>query len=184
MKSLTIITSIVFFLASCSSKIIPLKGEYPSLPIQIISDKNFDTVWSNLIDLFAQKNVPIKIIDRSSGLIISEPSLLKTTIEMGNGLLDSTAWIVVAKEHISGNPNDLPITGGVYSGIYTKKKTLTVFDVTSDWNVRIKTQGDKTAINVNIGIVKFNAADPSKSFLIKSYRSTGVFEKLISDAIK
>ena len=147
------------------------------MPIQITSDKSFDTVWNNLIDLFAQKSLPIKIIDRSSGLIISESALLKTTVEIKDALLDPSAWIVLAKQHTAGMPNDLPITtGGTYSGFTGKNKKLQVNDVRADWNVRIKTHGYKTIINVNIGIVKFNASDPTKSFLIKSYRSTGVYE--------
>ena len=97
MKKLLLIIS-VSLLTSCASKVIPLKGSYPTTPIEITSTKSFDDVWDNLVDMFAQKGLSIKIIDRSSGLIVSDRSKLSTTIEnKKGGLQDPTAFIVVPK---------------------------------------------------------------------------------------
>ena len=185
MKKVLFISTL--FLASCftSSKIIPLKGSYPSLPIVITTDKDFNTVWDKLIDLFAQKGIPIKLIDRSSGLILCERSLLKTTVEDKKGVLeDNTAWIVVPKEHNPALNRDIAITGST-SGVYSKK--MIPNDVNGEWNVRVKSESGKTSINVNIVNVKFEdfgANGYSKLLNVSSYKSTGIFEKIISDEIK
>ena len=136
MKLLSILSLLAsMLLSSCSYQVMPisLKGTYAKRPIQITSDKDFNTVWSKLIDLFAQKGLPIKIIDRSSGLIICDKTLLKTTVEDKNGQLeDSEAWIVVPKVHDSGTGRDVAITGTT-SGVYSKK--MIPRDANGEWNV-------------------------------------------------
>ena len=89
MRSL-ILSGLLFFVASCAStkiNVIPLKGTYPVTPIQITTEKKFDEVWEKLVDVFAQKGLSIKIIDRSSGLIVSDRSLLTATVENNDGSL-------------------------------------------------------------------------------------------------
>lgn len=184
LTSLFIITSIV--LSSCfSSKIIPLKGKYPSLPIQVTTEKDFAFVWDKIIDLFAQRGLPIKIIDRSSGLIICDKTVLKTTIENSKGLLDDNeAWIVVPKTHDPGLNRDVAVSGSS-SGVYSKK--MLPNDVNGEWNVRVKSENGKTLVNVNIVNVRYedyNGQGYSKNINIQSFASTGVFEKLILDSIK
>lgn len=79
-------------LLSCISsklKIIPIKESYPNIPMVFQSDKSFEQVWDNLIDLFAQKGLSIIIIDKSSGLLISNRSKLASTYEMKNGKLNN-----------------------------------------------------------------------------------------------
>ena len=103
---LLVITSLL----GCSSKIIPLSGKYPNEPFQAKTSKNFQTVWDNLIDLFAQKGLSIKIIDKSSGLITSERTILTTTVEKKNGkLLNPLAYIVVPQIYEPGPDKYFPI---------------------------------------------------------------------------
>ena len=179
MKRLFFATLTVIFLFSCSPKIIPLKGTYPPPPIEISSTKSFDEVWDKLIDLFAQKGLSIRIIDRSSGLIISSKSALLYTIENKNGSLkDPTAYIVVPKYYNAGVKKYYPVT---MLGIGKE------YPVIGDWNVRIKKSSNGTIINVNIVNVE---VDMPMSYKIKKpieavkYKTTGVFENLIADIIK
>ena len=181
-------------LSSCgTTKEIPLKGTYPAMPIQISTDKSVDYVWDKLIDLFAQRGLPIKIIDRSSGLIVSDKSILKTTIEENNGQLqDNSAWIVVTKKLDAGLNRTVPITGTT-SGAYSKQ--MVPRDVTGEWNVRVKkSENGSTVINVNIVNVTFSdyvatgLGTPGyyKDLPLNAsfYKSTGTFERLITDLIK
>lgn len=162
---------ILFF--SCAVKIIPLKGNYPDKPYEIIVDKSKDKVWDNIIDLFAQKGLSIKIIDRSSGLIISERTALTWTYEDKNGKLENlSAWAVVPKIYDPG-----------------ANRIVGYYNVSGDWNIRIKdAQDGKTVLNVNL--VNITSENPYKSYLsqatspIPGAKTTGVFEELIAIAIK
>ena len=188
MKKIAYLVVATIFLNSCATtKIIPLKGVYAEMPIEIKSNLSFDAVWDKLIDLFAQKGLAIKIIDRSSGLIISDRSLLKTTTEDSKGKIDDpTAWIVVPKQKNPSTGREEPISG-TSSGVYAKK--MIPNDVIGDWNVRIKKLDDgKTSINVNIVNVRYEDIAPGsgykKEFNLYGYKSTGVFENLITNTIK
>ncbi len=167
---------IILTLHSCtSSKIIPISGTYAETPYVITTNSSFDSVWDKLIDLFAQKGLPIKIIDRSSGLVISDQSILPATFELKTGgLKDPSAFIVLPKYYNSGAKKTYTIAG--------------LSNVTGEWNVRIKTAGQGTTINVNIVNLKY--FEPSiytklsKEVLVSSFKSTGVFENIISELIK
>jgi hypothetical protein len=164
-------------ISGCSTpKPIALKGAYSTEPKALETEATFDQVWDRLIDLFAQKGLSIKIIDRSSGLIISERSLLPFTTENNLGILkDSTAFGVVPKVYDS----------------YSKKYKPIYTSLTGEWNVRIKKgPGGKTVINVNIvniqgiGSLIYQGKIQSTNTPCSECRSTGVFESLISNLIK
>ena len=168
--SATIVATLL--LTGCAYKITPLKGTYLDKPFEIISDKSKDQVWDKLIDFFAQKGLSIKIIDRSSGLIISDRSALTWTFEDSKGkVIDPLAWIVIEKT-VDPGPN----------------KVIKPSSVAGDWNVRIKElSNNKTSINVNLVNIKAKREYVSKygvsEYEIKAL-STGNFEKLISEQIK
>jgi|ERR1035437_11202409 hypothetical protein len=173
LKTALSLTLIIFsFLTGCAIKTTPIKGTYLDKPYAIISDKSKDQVWDKIIDFFAQKGLSIKIIDRSSGLIISDKSALTWTFEDSKGkLINPNAWIVIEKS-IDPGPN----------------KIIKPSSVAGDWNVRIKElPNNKTSINVNLVNIKAKRAYASK-YGISEYEikalSTGNFEKLISDQIK
>ena len=187
MKYFTLLTFL--FIASCThTKLIPLKGNYPSTPMVFSSEKSFDKTWDNLIDVFAQKGLSIRIIDRSSGLIISQTSLLKTTIEGKAGLVDSTAFIAVP--YYLSNKRRIPITNPVV-GAYAQEKDILPTPVYGDWNVRIKaspTGGSIINVNItdlNYKLVGSKIKDMQNNIIkIIDYKSTGVFEKQLADLIK
>lgn len=176
------------FLLSCTQKIYPVIGAYPEPPIQIHSSKTFDQVWDNLIDMFAQKGLSIRIIDRSSGLIISDKSALAVTIEDSKGNpINSEAYIVVPKYKDQTSHKMVPVTGRWYNTVIKKMENNFAF---GDWNVRVKKTDGGSLINVNITnmnypkqvIVKGNKID--QLIALSSGRTTGIFENFIANYIK
>ncbi|WP_462261618.1 hypothetical protein [Ferruginibacter sp.] len=186
----TILNALIFSiiaLQSCSTvKEIPVKGTYPETPMVFSSSQSFDKVWDNLVDLFAQKGFSIKIIDRSSGLIISQRSLLSATMEDKNGKpVDPSAIIVVPS--IKANGRIVPVTG-TNVGPYATEKQIRALPVYGDWNVRVKSTATGSTINVNITNVIYennlSGARILTPISISGYKSTGVFEKELSEIIK
>lgn len=183
MKTVFCAALAVVFLSSCADKIVPIKGTYQSTPFTATTTKSFDDVWDKLIDLFAQHGLPIKLVDRSSGLIISSESRMPATIELKNGALQNKdAFVVVPQRHDIGANRDEPVSG------YTlgKKGTLLTSDVSGEWNVRIKKSGEGCIINVNLVNLSYDVTIdkyPRKTSL-NDYKSTGVFENIIANYLK
>lgn len=186
MKYLFFFLSVTLF--SCApAKMLPLTSQYPSTPMLFNSDKSFEKTWDNLIDVFAQKGLSIKIIDRSSGLIISQKSELSATIEDKNGkLYDPHAFIAIPCYIANGkrvpvsNPN---------AAAYSTQKKIIANPVYGDWNVRIKpTASGGSTINVNITNLNYEIFDyklkENKLHSLTEYKSTGVFENILVDLIK
>jgi hypothetical protein len=172
-------------LTSCMPKLIPLKGNYPVTPIIYNSTKSFDKCWDRLIDVFAQKGLTIKIIDRTSGLLISDSYALTATVENKNGVVENKdAFIAIGKLNYNGIIK--PITG--YEGVYSSKKKQEPNPVYGEWNVRLKSiSTGGTSVNININTVyyefKVNSNTSPKKESLTNYKTTGVFEKLIFDLI-
>ena len=162
-------------LACATTKSIPtLKGSYVDAPYTIKTTSSYDQVWSKLIDLFATKGIAIKIIDKSSGLITSEPVSFSNSYATENSkgeISSKKAFVVIPK-----------ITDGL-------GRVLEPNSVSGDWNVRIKATEGGTTINVNLVNLKCFVITPPSQYS-KGYstdypiKSTGVFEQLISDDIK
>lgn len=174
-KNIAVLLSI--FLFSCmATKTIAIKGAYPVPPITTSTDRPFDKVWDRVIDYFAQNGIPIKIIDKSSGLIVSDKAKLTWSFEDKNGqIFSKTAFVVLDKVIYS-------MTG----------KPFPPEIVTGEWNVRIKTDGGKTLINVNL----YNIQATYVKYYYTSYahtsvepvtvegKTTGVFEEKFADMVK
>ena len=173
MKKVTLASLALFLLTGCFMTLIPLKGNYEKGPYIITTQKSFDQVWDKLIDLFAQGGIPIKIIDRSSGLLISEATRFTSTIELNDGTLEyPNASIVIPKYYDKGSRKYYPIT-------YFQ-------EIRAEWNVRVKKTDNGTSINVNILNAKYYNIE-KKTFMDfgqSNFNSTGVFEKFIANAIK
>ena len=165
MKKLIVLS---LFLVGCAKpQILTLKGNYNAFHQKEIN-KPFDQVWSNAMDILAQKGLAIKTIDKASGIIISEKINFKDTSVTEDALgqpLSPTAYIVTQK-----NINFLG-------------DTMVPTSVLGSWNIRIKqseTPG-KTLVNVNIvGLdakIVFGVSNiPDAIF---QAQSTGVFEKAL-----
>jgi len=172
LSTICIATIIVF--TSCAPVTIPFKGNYDET-FNITSDKPIDEVWSNIIDIFAQKGVSIGVIDKSSGLITSgRTSFLSSyTFEDNNGQLeDKYAFVVVKKLSIAGQ----------------QLRPSTIYGT---WNVRLKNTSDnKTNININLIVDDVNGQQRNMygqnvgSPYPMEAKSTHVFERLIAELIK
>ena len=171
MRNLLFIACIA--ISGCTVTKATLKGKYQDTPYQIETTKSFEETWSKLIDLFAQKGLSIKIIDKSSGLITSEKTSFQSSYTYEDAIgkpVNPNAFVVVAKTSYMG-------------AVYPPSS------ITGEWNVRIKQGEGKTLINVNL--VNLNG-----QYVMAATRyggqttgeidakSTGVFEKLIADQIR
>lgn len=157
-------------------KPVPLKGTYSDKPYEVISEKSFDQVWTNVIDLFATKGLSIKLIDKSSGLIVSE----KTSFINDYTFEDKLGKLI--------NPDASVVLETVtYEGF---NQTLKPEKITGEWNVRIKDNGNnKTSVNVNLTnidaklIIAGSAYTAAQNITFEG-KSTGQFEELISSLVK
>jgi len=175
-NNLVLLISAIFLstiLSGCfTQEALALKGNYVDKPIEIISDKPYDQVWSNIIDLFAQKGLSIKVIDKSSGLIVSERASFDNnyTFEENGKLKNPNAYLVLNTVKMAGSK-------------------MVPASVTAEWNVRIKTRENKTVINVNItnisGHRHYDASQYSPAINVNfEGKSTGVFENEIAEMVK
>jgi len=170
MKNL-IFLLVVIGLSSCvTPQSLHLVNIYQDKPFVIYSEKSKDEVWSKVIDIFAQKGLAINVIDKSSGLIGSNEYSFgnSMTYEMENGMPnDTTAWVIVNKYTSTLGNIILPNT------------------IKGSFNVRVKEEGNKTAININLVNLTAWYLHPSGSLQIPyEIKSTGKFEQSISDLLK
>lgn len=169
MKSILIIAIALF---SCAApKITPLKGSYSNGNFEATVDKPKDQIWDNIIDFFSKKGLPISLIDRSSGLIVSNEVSLKWTRETKEGKPKSpTADIVVQTVY---DPNS--------------RTYINPYLITGQWNIRIKPLEDnKTLVYVNLVNPRYVSTygGTATTFRQGSMQSLGNFERLIFENIK
>jgi hypothetical protein len=156
-------------LSACTPGFTALRGNYPQTPIINYTEKSKDQVWDNIIDFFAQKGIPIKIIDKSSGLIVSDKAKLSWSYEDKKGKLFQPSAFAAIRKFMYPNVS----------------KPVNPEKVTGEWNIRIKEAGGKTAINVNLyNIEGTYPLGNSNSVRDAGGKTTGVFEQMIYDAVK
>lgn len=153
-------------LISCGPELYRTKGSYLDKPYQIYSDKSKDEVWNKIIELFSTKGISIKLIDKNSGLILSERTsfLSDYSYENDDGSLR--------------NPNALVVCDKVvWQGVLQYPE-----QVTGEWNIRVVESSGKTLINVNLVNIQvsfFLAQVPEGTG-----KSTGKYEKIVADYLK
>jgi len=169
MRKKNLIILLLFFSSCIATKLkyAPFKGEYPPTPYIITSELPKEKVWDKIIDFFAQNGLSIKVIDRSSGLIVSDRSKLDWSYEDVKGnIKNPNAWVVVQR---------------VTSPMNSPAPILPIY-VYGDWNIRIK-ENETGGTLINVNLVNIKSQDLATD-LYASSKSTGVFEKTISDQIK
>lgn len=163
-----------FALVSCGVRLVPQTFDYPVQKTKKTLDLSFDKTWSGVVDFFAENNIPIKTIEKSSGLIVSTQMEFPATywITSEKRLYDPNAYIAV--QQVSG----LKIDG-------------TGMRATATWNVRVKAiSEDKTEIQVNIAtplvellLLNANTYRYEWTASICEARSTGMLDKHLSEYI-
>jgi hypothetical protein len=160
----------LFFLSiafwGCAPELQLLKGNYEEKPFEIYTDKSVDEVWNNIIELFSTKGISIKLIDKSSGLIVSEKTSFTNsyTIEDNQGKPKNPSAYVVCDKVVWQTVT--------YEPVY----------VTGEWNIRVVSKNNKTLINVNL--LNIQCEYGMGKGIIGSGKSTRVFENVIADNIK
>ena len=128
-----------FLFTSCGTTSV-LKSRYLANN-SILSEQSFDDVWEKVIDYFAVANLPISVLDKSSGLItvqnITIGETLVTMEDKDGKLINKNAWFV------------LP-----YQKAYKGWKCV-ANKVNCSFNVRVKEIDEtKTQITLNIGNIQ------------------------------
>lgn len=168
-----IIPVLCLILFSCTTRLIPLRGKYPQPPFEITTTQQYEQMWNKVVDVFTERNIPIKIIDKSSGLIVSDKISMGTTVENRNGVpVSDKAFIVVpgyydpaTRKNISAFPLDN------YSGSIS---------------VRVKTKENNVTVSVSISGVTAQSYMSGKmqNGDITNFKSTGKFEQSFFDLLK
>lgn len=172
MKKIIYCILIGFTLCSCSGTAIPLRTNYDSLKKVYFSDKSKDEVWNKIIQLFTTDGIGIKLIDKSSGLIVSEKTdfIKNFTQEDGSGkIANQNSFLVVSKYDAMGK-NILPTS------------------VVGSWNIRLFEENQRTALEVNLtNIEAFYGATGYQGTQIHipfDAKSTGVFERQVAEYVR
>lgn len=170
-KSLYLLVFIVFLFAYCSPKIAqPML--YQTDIVSIESSRSYDDVWSEMIDLIAQKGIAVKLLDKSSGLMTTETY----------SLVNSYTFENKSGEYV--NPGAYVVLGKVKPGLVALKPTT----VEGQWNIRMKRVNDKTLINVNLVNLKayciVRGSYGSSHLYNFPIKSTGIFEKTMVEKLK
>ena len=157
-----LICCFAIFLLSCN-RIVPIRGTYPNAAITAIINRPQQELWDKMLDLIVEPGLPVKMIDHTSGLIVSDYVTMtaQASFERKNGEpIDPKAYIVL--ERFSQDyPDD-------------SRKS----EVGAMWNLRLTRLSDSTTkvqakiyyISVGQGYLKG--------------KSTGVFENQILDLLR
>ena len=169
MKKLLILFVVTFTFTSCA-RLVPLKGTYQQ-GYEFTTELPKEQVWRNLIGFFTKRGIGIKIIDKQSGLLITDRYKYDYTTE------DNLGNLV--------NP-DSPLVMETYkSGLLYKSS----YDITAEFNVVINDLANsKTEIKVNIVNSRAIVSVPqSMGHLPKlveiGAKSTGVLENKIFEQL-
>lgn len=161
-----------FLLSGCTYlAFTPLKGRHQERPYVTQSNKEFEEVWDNAIEVLATGGYPIKLLDKQSGLIVCERTTLigSFTYEDKKGEIeDPEAFIVLPR--LSG--------GGMK---YVPPKNLS-----GVLNILVRPLESGTRINVNLNSFQIEVGlveEHSRESLI-GMRSTGRLEDTIANLIK
>lgn len=130
--------AISFLLAGCAGPSLKTPSAY-STPPPTTYDASFDQVWESAVDWFAVNNIPIKNIEKDSGIIGSEYSLGSDYSQIDCGRMDTGNMFLLNDQKFVANINVLVRESD--DGVLVKPNvfghgTFQLFDA---WNGRPKT---------------------------------------------
>ncbi|RFS17692.1 hypothetical protein [Emticicia sp. C21] len=166
MKKVLSLLLILSVFSSCQQKLTrPLKGNYPT-DYTIISEKSSDELWNDIIAYCSESGIKLKIIDRKSGLIVSQWYKLGTyTFENQDGTLrENGANVVLGCE-----------TPGKFIADCQPPTIIWTFI-----NFKLNEKNNKISLTVRLSDLK---AWYSEWEYLKQVKSTGFLEKQIIDKI-
>lgn len=179
MKTFSVLFACCFFLISCSHTT-AIKNQYVAKPVIYKSELNLDQTWDKLVDYISQNKFSIKLIDKTSGLIVFENPNTTATIENKDaGLVHPDAFVVVPSKK-NGIMLDVPVTGKFYTKADFKDPAL----VNGEWTVRLKTEDGKVSVSTDLKKVTYNKRKNSRKIRTQDvFESTGKFEKILADKL-
>ncbi len=167
-KPYSIAAIIIIIISGCTPDSIPLKGKYTDNPIEFTSSKTSDSLWLNLRQIFSEKGLVIKKIDREKGLIVTKktPFISAYTQEDKDGkLVEPQAWVVLEKH-------------------FTKKKEWKPKIIRGEWLIQIgETESGVTKIKIDPLVVCTYFPNMFTSVETRG-QSTGKLESLIELSAK
>ena len=164
--SVAIIIALII-INGCNPDMIPLKGKYPTIPLEITSTKSIDSTWLELTDLFAKKGLLLKNIEKKKGLIVSKKTsfIPVYTFEDKDGdLKEPEAWVV------------LPIT-------IVNEKQWNPKTIYGQWSVQITGAENGTTI-IKVDPIVVCTYFPNMVTSVETRgQSTGKLEELIKSSL-
>lgn len=164
MKKILLFAMIAHFNLGCVTLgVVGIKGKYQEGPVRMIVESSYEDTWNMVIDFISDIGLNVKMVDKSSGLVISDPTSFSglSSIEDRNGqILNKDAHIVTSRT------NDPNVKNPIKS-------------VDASYNLRVKEIGqNKSSVSIllyNIRVQGDNALFNHKG------KSTGNFEKWVLD---
>jgi hypothetical protein len=156
------------FLASCLQSCVTIgtigiKGKYQEGPVKREFNHSYDETWNKVIDFISDIGLNVKMVDKGSGLVISDPTSFtgKTSVEDKAGkILNSEAFIVTSRT------NDPNVANPIRSA-------------TASYNLRVKETGPGKSV-VSVLLYNITVTGIVDTYTHKG-KSTGNFEKWILD---
>ena len=175
MKKHLFLLFLITLISSCAS--IRLTGVYPISGVSKETTLNYEDVWNRVIDFFSTLGIPITTLDKSSGLIVTSGFSFVNdyTREERGKPLNEEAYVVI------------PTIRKGFGSIIEPNSTFpkTDWTIMGDFNVRVKIDGQKTIVNVNVVNLKCFYSTPgiygSGHTNHVPIKSTGVFESFLLD---
>jgi hypothetical protein len=84
MKSIPLGIMTILLVACASTP--PVKHSFESSKVY---HADYDKVWESIIEAFARNNIPIKTLDKNSGLVVSEDQYIPFTTRYGTKIVDA-----------------------------------------------------------------------------------------------
>jgi hypothetical protein len=165
MKTLYLVV-VALLVSSCGSVKYHAITSKSTLPDTYYSDKTKDEVWSKTIEYFAKSGFGIKVIDKSSGLIVTDKydfDKLYTSEDDKGFLVNKDALLVCSHYSFMNN-------------VYANR-------VSGNWNIRIFEDKGKTAVNVNITNIEAKYIPDSPYYNKFECKSTGLFESKVFETV-
>lgn len=140
-----------------------IKGKYQEGPIRMEVAKSYDETWNKVIDFISDIGLNVKMVDKSSGLVISDPTSFfgQTSIEDKDGkMINPKAYIVTSRTNDPNVKNPIKNT-------------------TASYNLRVKEITPGKSV-VSVLLYNINVQGYSDVFIHEG-RSTGNFERWVLD---
>jgi hypothetical protein len=163
-------------LNSCGFRVLPLTGSYAEKPYEFgISSK--DQSWKNLIDYLTEKGIAIKLIDKASGIITTEPT----------SLLNAFTW--ENKDGSLTNPDAFVVCSKVRAPLQIAS-SLKPTELRGQWVFLFKEEGEKNYLLIRFTngygkVLETTSGDSGSSAYTYNLdvKSTGLFEKQVQEQL-